>query len=51
MFEDLPKGSVNKMPFLHNGQIRIFVKGLAHDFGQKLESFFRSLLLDKIGLK
>ena len=36
------------MPFLHNCQIRIFVKGLAHDFGLKWESFYR-LVLDKIG--
>ena len=36
------------MPFLHNCQIRIFVKGLAHDFGLKWEIFYR-LVLDKIG--
>ena len=38
------------MPFLHNCQIRIFVKGLAHDFGLKWEIFYR-LVLDKIGAR
>ena len=39
MFEDLLKGPVNKNTIFTYGQIRIFVKGLAHDFGKKLEIF------------
>ena len=40
------------MPFLHNCQIRIFVKGLTHAFGQKCQFFlYVALVTTRLELK
>ena len=55
MFADHP---VRKQAFLDNNKYRFytvdtlgFLKGLTHDFGQNLEKFHLSLILDKWALK